>query len=302
MVTHRGITRRSLLGTVLAAPLAFTITAGQAGQTGGMPSMSRIVSMDLLLTELLVTLGLQPIATANVPLYQRLVVDPAIDNTVADLGPLNEPNIEYMLSLRPDHILMADWQALSLEMLGKIAPVTTYPVFAGKTPAVEHVQVLLRRLAMQTDRIAIAETMINNCERAIETASHALSGFDRPVYVCRFNRDGRNVAMFGGNGLIGDMLERLSLRNAFEGRVNASGVTSVTLNRLAENSDAVIIHFDRGAETDAALDRLAHNPIWNAFPAVQAGRIVRMPVIYPNGGVRSAERLAEQMREGLSNV
>jgi iron complex transport system substrate-binding protein len=258
--------------------------------------------MDLLLTELLVTLGRQPVATANIPLYQRLVGDPALDGAVADLGPLNEPNTEYMLSQKPDHILVADWQAASLEMLEKIAPVTAYPVFAGKTPAIEHVQQLLRLIATQTDRLTVAENNISDCERAIETASRALSGFDRPVYVCRFNRDGRNVAMFGGNGLIGDMLKRLNLRNAFEGRVNASGVTSVALNRLAENSDAVLIHFDRGVETDAALDRLAQNPIWNAFPAVRAGRIVRMPVIYPNGGVRSAERLAEQMCEGLSNV
>ncbi len=302
MVTNKTITRRSLLGAALAAPFAFEIPPAQASQPAGMPSISRIVSMDLLLTELLVTLDLQPIATANVPLYQRLVGDPALDSTVADLGPLNEPNIEYMLSLKPDHILMADWQASSLEVLEKIAPVTAYPVFAGKTPAVEHVQGLLRRLSMQTDRRRVADTIIDNCERAIETAARALSGFDRPVYVCRFNRDGRSVAMFAGNGLIGDMLRRLSLRNAFEGRVNASGVTSVALNRLAENSDAVIIHFDRGAETDAALDRLARNPIWQAFPPIRAGRIVRMPVIYPNGGVRSAERLAEQMREGLSNV
>jgi len=302
MVTDKSITRRRLLGAALAAPFAFANTPGQASLTGATPPVSRIVSMDLLLTELLVTLGRQPVATANVPLYQRLVGDPVLDSTVADLGPLNEPNIEYMLSLRPDHILMADWQASSLEMLEKIAPVTTYPVFAGKTPAIEHVQGLLRRLAMQTDRLAVADTIIDTCEKVIETASRALSGFDRPVYVCRFNRDGRNVAMFGGNGLIGDMLKRLSLRNAFEGRVNASGVTSVALNRLAENSDAVLIHFDRGTETDAALDRLAQNPIWNAFPAVRAGRIVRMPVIYPNGGVRSAQRLAGQMREGLSNV
>jgi len=302
MVIDKPITRRRLIGAAFAAPFAFVTTPGNADQSSAKSPMSRIVSMDLLLTELLVTLGQQPVATANVPLYQRLVADPGLNSNVADLGPLNEPNIEYMFSLKPDHILMADWQASSLEALRKIAPVTTYPVFAGKTPAVEHVQAVLRRIASQTDRPAIADQAINDCERAISAASHALAGFDRPIYVCRFNRDGRNVAIFGGNGLIGDMLRRLGLQNAFTGRVNASGVTSAALNRLAEHSDAVIVHFDRGAETDAALGRLSRNPIWSAFPAVRAGRVVRMPVIYPNGGVRSAERLAIQMREGLLDV
>lgn len=302
MVIDRSITRRELLGAALAAPFAFVSTSGRTDQSGDTSSISRIVSMDLLLTELLVTLGQQPVATANVPLYQRLVGDPALDSDVADLGPLNEPNIEYMFSLRPDHILIADWQAPSLDALRKVAPVTAYPVFAGKTPAVDHVQALLRQIAKQTDCSAVADQAINDCERAISAASRSLTGFDRPVYVCRFNRDGRNLAIFGGNGLIGDMLKRLDLQNAFTGRVNASGVTSAALNRLTENSEAVIVHFDRGSETDAALERLSQNPIWNAFPAVRAGRVLRMPVIYPNGGVRSAERLAIQLSEGLSHA
>jgi iron complex transport system substrate-binding protein len=258
--------------------------------------------MDLLLTELLLTLGIQPVAIANVPLYRRLVAEPALSDKVADLGPLNEPSLEYLQILAPDLLLMADWQTAGLDNLNRITKVMPLAVFPKTIPAVTFVQASLRQLAALLGRQKEAEAAIVACEQAIAHARNTLNGLRRPVYVCRFTRDGRNAAVFGGNGMIGDTLARLGLRNAFAGRVNGSGVTSVSLKRLSDVPEAIIIHFDRGAETDRALEHLADSPLWAAFPAVREGRIVRMPVIYPNGGVRSVERLATQLASGLARV
>jgi ferric hydroxamate transport system substrate-binding protein len=262
----------------------------------------RIVSMDLLLTELLLTLGIQPLAIANVPLFRRLVAEPALSDRVADLGPLNEPSLEYLQVLAPDLLLMADWQTAGLDNLSQITKVMPLQVFARTVPAVAFVQALLRQLGELLGRQEDAETAIAACERAISDARADMRDLRRPVYVCRLNRDGRNAAVFGGNGMIGDTLARLGLRNAFAGRVNASGVTTLPLKRLADVPEAIIVHFDRGMETDRALERLAGSPLWNAFPAVREGRVVRMPVIYPNGGVRSVERLATQLASSLAEV
>jgi iron complex transport system substrate-binding protein len=289
--------RRKFMGAALAAPAIFALP----DITNAAPS-KRIVSMDLLLTELLLTLGIQPVAIANVPLYRRLVADPVLSGTVADLGPLNEPSLEYLQILAPDLLLMADWQTAGLDNLSRIAEILPLAVFPKNIPAFTFVQSSLRQLASLLDRQRQAETAIAACELAIADARETLSSLQRPVYVCRFTRDGRSAAVFGGNGMIGDTLLRLGLRNAFTGRVNGSGVTSVSLKRLADAPDAIIIHFDRGAETDRAVERLADSPLWSAFPAVREGRVVRMPVIYPNGGVRSVERLATQLASGLAKV
>lgn len=262
----------------------------------------RLVSLDLLISELLLTIDAAPVATANLPLYRRLVASPAMPDSVEDLGPLNEPNLEFMTRLRPSRILVADWQAPGLESVSRIAPVTPIPVFAGKTPTLTHCENLLNQLAELTGRQEQAAAAIAATQRAIDTARQALSGFNRPVYVCRFNRDGRNIAIFGGNGMLGDVLQRVGLQNAFTGRVNAAGVTSAPLARLADNPDAVIIHFDRGPETDVALDRLERGALWHVLPAVREGRVLRMPVIYPNGGIRSAERFAAQLAERLPSM
>jgi ferric hydroxamate transport system substrate-binding protein len=289
--------RRKFIGAALAAPAIFALP----DIANAAPSQ-RIVSMDLLLTELLLTLGIQPVAIANVPLYRRLVADPVLSDKVADLGPLNEPSLEYLQILEPDLLLMADWQTAGLDNLSKITEILPLAVFPKNIPAVTFVQSSLRQLASLLDRQRQAEAAIAACEQAITDARETLSSLQRPVYVCRFMRDGRSAAVFGGNGMIGDTLLRLGLRNAFTGRVNGSGVTSISLKRLADVPDAIIIHFDRGAETDRAVERLADSPLWSAFPAVREGRVVRMPVIYPNGGVRSVERLATQLASGLAKV
>lgn len=291
--------RRKFIGAALAAPAILALP--DIANAVPVPS-KRIVSMDLLLTELLLTLGIQPVAIANVPLYRRLVADPVLSDKVADLGPLNEPSLEYLQILAPDLLLMADWQTAGLDNLSRITKILPLAVFPKNIPAVTFVQSMLRQLASLLDRQREAEGAIASCEHAIAHARGTLIGLKRPVYVCRFTRDGRGAAVFGGNGMIGDTLVRLGARNAFTGRVNGSGVTSISLKRLADLPDAIIIHFDRGAETDRAVERLADSPLWNALPAVREGRVVKMPVIYPNGGVRSVERLAMQLASGLAKV
>ena len=292
--TGRGIDRRRLLAGALAAPLLL------AGSRGAASTAQRLVSMDLLITELVLTLGVVPLATPNVALYRRLVADPALPEEVRDLGPVAEPNLEYLRYLAPDRILLADWQGAGLENLVHIAPLVPLPVLAGRQPAVAHGEDLLRLVAALVAEPAQADVTIRQCETALAEGAEALRGFPRPVYVCRFNRDGRNLALFGGNGMIGDTLARLGLANAYGGRANGFGVTNAPLLRLAERPEAVIVHFDRGIETGAALARLAQSPVWNALPAAREGRVVRIPVVYPNGGPRSVTRLAQSLASTLS--
>ncbi len=292
--TGRGIDRRRLLAGALAAPL---LLAGSRGVAGAAP---RLVSMDLLITELLLTLGVTPLATPNVALYRRLVADPVLPEEVRDLGPVAEPNLEYLRYLAPDRILFADWQGAGLENLARIAPLVPLPVLAGRRPAVAHGEELLRLVAELVAEPSRADPAIRECETALADAAGALEWFSRPVYVCRFNRDGRNLALFGGGGMVGDTLNRLGLANAYAGRVNGFGVTNAPMLRLAERPEAVIVHFDRGIETRAALSRLAESPVWNALPAVREGRVVRVPVVFPNGGPRSVTRLARALASTLS--
>ncbi|MEO9341149.1 ABC transporter substrate-binding protein [Mesorhizobium sp. SB112] len=279
----------------MSAPFAFAPFRNAFAE-----NKTRLVSLDLLPTELLLTLGVAPIAIANGPLYARLVAEPILPKSVNDLGPLNEPNAEFLQALAPDAILASEWQVSGLAPLKRIAPLIPLATIAPSVSAVDNNIDLMNQLADLTETQGEASLWIRRVETELSAARGAVKArAKRPVYICRFSENGRNVALFGGNGMVGDVVKRLGLSNAWQGRVNASGVTSAGIDQLAENPDAIIVHFDRGRETVQAMRKLAASSIWNALPAVRAGRVVAMPVIYPSGGVYSSIRFARQLVESL---
>ncbi|MDT3380295.1 ABC transporter substrate-binding protein [Labrys neptuniae] len=287
--------RRDMLRAALALP--FMAVMGIPARAASPP---RLVALDLLATELLVSLGVNPVAVANVALYRRLVAKPALADEVMDLGPLLEPNAELLQAIRPDAIVMAAWQAGPLRRLREIAPLVPLDTASAGKSGVAQAIGLLVQLSELTGRKEAAQALASQLEATFAEARTALAGRTRrSLYVGRFAQDGRTVALFGGTGLIGDSLFRLGLVNAWGGRVNGSGVISVGIDQLAGDPEARIVHFDRGEETSNALARLTDNPLWRALPAVKADRLTMMPVIYPNGGVASAMRFARQLAESL---
>lgn len=294
MVARPGLSRRGLLGTALAVPFVLSGTGVRA------TTMPRVVSLDLFATELTLTLGVTPLAVANVPLYRRLVAEPDLAADTTDLGPVTEPNAELLRTLDPDAILLASWQAGGLGILSRIAPLVTVDSISRSEPAIANAIRQIGRLGERFGRADEAGRWTQSLHETLATAKATLADHARrPLYVCRFAENGRNVSIFGGAGMIGDTLAQLGLRNAWQGRVNASGVTSAGIDQLAGEPEARIVHFDRGAETERALAALDGSALWNALPAVRAGRVTMMPVIYPSGGIVSAIRFARQLAASL---
>ncbi|MFE0757434.1 ABC transporter substrate-binding protein [Inquilinus sp. NPDC058860] len=287
--------RRGFLGGIGLA------LAGPARARAQAPGPARRVAcLDLLLTETLLTLGVTPAAVGNIPLYDRLVAEPRLPDGVPDLGPLQEPNLELLQHLRPDLILAPSWAEVGQNDLERIAPVAWLPSFSAEKPALDHARDLLIRVAALTGRDAEARSWSDRADAVLAEARRVIEPWtDRPVYVVRFMEDGRHAAIFGGKGMIGDVLSRLGLRNAWTGRTNVWGTTSIGIEQLAGDAEARLIHFDRGAETERALRQLAASPLWAALPAVRRGRVIEMPVVYPNGGVASAIRFARQLAQVL---
>ena len=260
----------------------------------------RVVCLDLLLTETLLTLDFPPLAVGNVPLYRRLVALPAIPDGTSDLGPFQEPNLELLQALAPDLILAPAWLKAGRAPFARIAPVVWLQTFSKEIGALDNAETLLRHIARLTGREAALGQILQRRDRVFERARNDLTGdADRPLLVVRFMEDGRHAAVFGGKGMIGGVLGRLGLRNAWTGRTNVWGVISIGIEQLAAFPEARLVHFDRGEETARALEQLDASPLWHALPMVRAGRVLAMPVVYPNGGLFSAMRFAEQLAEIL---
>ena len=71
------LTRRAaVFGPLLLGVLSATGTLAQGIRSSAVAG--RVVSLDLLLTEILISLGVRPLAVANIPLYRRLVAEPPV--------------------------------------------------------------------------------------------------------------------------------------------------------------------------------------------------------------------------------
>lgn len=284
---------------MLASPFLACPAWASAERSLGAP---RVVSLDLLVTEQLMTLGAVPLACANIPLYQRLVAAPALPPQVVDVGPLQEPNRELMQALQPDLIIGMAWQSFRQESLGQIAPVDWLPAIDRGTTPLDYIRGQLMRLAARMGRQDRAEAANRALDAALDATRAVLAGGTRrPVYLVRFVEDGRHAAIFGARSMIGDAAARVGLANAWSGRGNGSGVAAIGIEELGQEPTAFIIHFDRGAETRRALARLEQSPLWQALPAVRAGRIVSLPLVHPSGGVTSALRFVRNVEAALQS-
>lgn len=289
-----GLTRRSALRALATAACSAAVSVPGGGARAFGP---RVVSLELQLTELLVSLGAPPVAAADNALYRRLIGEPALPAGVADLGPVQQPNIEFLQMLRPDVIVAPAWEAGGNRSV--LARVARLEVVGDLTPAppLERLNATARRLGELVGRSPEAEALIRDAEAAYGRARVGVSA--QLTLLCRFYEDGRHLAVFGSKSVVGAVAERVGVANAWRGRQSGFGTAVASVEDLAGLGDARIVHFDRGAETARALTRLQRSPLWRALPMVRRNEVFGMAVVHPNGGLASAARLANQLHETL---
>lgn len=291
-----GVSRRVALRTfgTAAASAAFSVCAPRIARAAA----ARVVSLELQLTETLISLGVPPIAAADNALYRRLIGQPDLPETVADLGPVQQPNLEFLQYLAPDVIVAPVWQAGGAQAaLARVAPVEIVGDLSP-APPLDRLYAAVRRLAAIVGREAEAESLIARAEAAFD-AAHVVAS-PQPTFLCRFFEDGRHLAVFGSRSVVGAVAERVGVVNAWTTRQSAFGTAVAAVEDLAAAPDARIVHFRRGAETERALRRLERSPLWLALPMVRRGEVIATPVVHPNGGAASAIRLAAQLVDVLT--
>uniref|UniRef100_UPI00352A8BC5 ABC transporter substrate-binding protein n=1 Tax=Rahnella sp. Larv3_ips TaxID=1896943 RepID=UPI00352A8BC5 len=90
-----GITRRQVLQALALSPLLASMPTFSAST----PDLSRIIALEWLPAELLIALGVMPMAIADIPNYELWVEEPKLAPTVIDVGQRTEPNMEFIQQL-----------------------------------------------------------------------------------------------------------------------------------------------------------------------------------------------------------
>lgn len=124
------ITRRRLLIAMALSPLLWQMRGAQAADV----DPQRVVALEWLPAELLLALGVTPYGVADIPNYRLWVNEPALPDSVIDVGLRTEPNLELLTQMKPSFIVWSAGYGPSPEKLARIAPGRGFTFSDGKRP------------------------------------------------------------------------------------------------------------------------------------------------------------------------
>jgi iron complex transport system substrate-binding protein len=194
--------------------------------------------------------------------------------------------------------------------LERIAPTLTLALSANGVEPWRQIARETRRFARVLDREPQAEAAIAAAVAGLDAArtrfaasgkggkgrSATASASSRPLFVVQFIDD-RHLLVFGPGSLFGDVVARMSLRNAWTGPTNARGYAVIDFTQLAGVADARLVYLE--PLPDAARATLADGVLWHSLPFVRAGAVAGMPKVSPGGALYSAARFARQLADVL---
>ncbi|KAF1072452.1 MAG: Iron(3+)-hydroxamate-binding protein FhuD [Pseudomonas citronellolis] len=264
------------------------------------PALERVVAINWAAAESLLTLGVVPIAISDGSYYDRRMPTGDLPPSVQDIGPYWEPNLELIQALRPQLILADPLPPPIARSLNRLAPTEIVDIFPTRDNVWAGCTRFLQRLAARVNRADAAQAWIDNAEQRLDRCRARLATSQQPpICVAVLNQDGRHATVYGRNSLPQAMLERLGLRNAWQGASSPMGNVLAGIDRLADDPTAHLLYIEIPT-TSARLQSLRQpNELWNHLPAVRQGHAQALGKFFPNGGAASCLYLAERITDYL---
>jgi iron complex transport system substrate-binding protein len=117
-----------------------------------------------------------------------------------------------------------------------------------------------------------------------------------PLLVVQFI-DERHVRVFGRHSLFEAVMQRLGLRNAWQGETNDWGFSVASLEQFLSIPEARLVVVD--PIPVGVSERLQEPGLWQHLPLVQQAPVLHLPAVWSFGGVLAARRFATLLSEAL---
>jgi iron complex transport system substrate-binding protein len=287
--------RRRLLTAMALSPLLFSLP-GRA--IDAPPDITRIAALEWLPIELLLALGIMPLAVADIHNYNLWVEEPKLPASVFDVGQRTEPNLELLQQLKPSLVLLSQGYGPTPQKLQPIAPTMSFGFNdgSGKPLAVarQSLQALAQRLGVETRAVQ----HLAQFDRFMQDARRRLHSYTRQPLLMFSLIDSRHALIIGQKSLFQEVMDQLGIKNAWEGETNFWGTAVVGIERLMAVSNARAIYLDHGNQ--AMMDKVSATPLWRALPFVRQNQLRQVPAVWFYGATLSAMRFCrvlEQVQE-----
>jgi iron complex transport system substrate-binding protein len=301
------MTKRIILATLLMALALPTAKAGglTAVDDAADEPVKRIATLDFITTEIVALLGRDPVAVAGLADYREWVdVANGSVSQSRDLGRRTEPDREILAASQPDLITGATFRHQPLvDGLRRIAPVVLYnwlPSDKSVNP-LDHLRQQVRHLGQRIGRAERAETVLSTMNRALAQQAERLDQADwanQPVLLAQHVRGTDRFNLYTEHSLASAIAREIGLATAWDGDADEFGYQTVGVRTLLELKSAHMLLIAQ--PDDRAFQQLSQSALWQSVPAVEAGRVHRLPPkTWFFGGPKTVSRLARQFTDAL---
>jgi len=261
ILTRAAIVTIAIFGVVVAtADLKVRTTTAIAAGADSIPQ--RIISLVPATTEMLFAMGAGN-RIAAVSDYDRF---PAAVATLPRVGGLLDPNVERVISLRPDLVIVYDTQTDLKQQLDR----ARIPVFRYVHRGLPDIAQTMRTLGERVGSKAAADHAADTMEAQLAAIRARVAGRTRPATLLIFGRDPgalRHINASGGLGFLHDVLELAGGRDVLSD-LNQQSVDMSTEMILHRAPDVILeLHYGDSLKPDRIA---AERKVWNALPSLPA--------------------------------
>ncbi len=294
------LTRRQMM---LGSGLALCAGLSGFGSAAATPA-PRVVAIDWAATEAMLSFGIIPVGLSDTAFYRQRMAAPVLPETVVDVGPFWEINLEALAALKPDFVIATDYNLVMTPRIADVARVELVPSIT--TPNVERYGLAIEILNRVADLCgvspAVPSSVVEDAESRFAKARETVSKHNYAVGIMLPDIGGREMTMYGEGTLPDAVLQKLRLSNVWKGPVNGTGMARVGLDRLVESADAAFLVVDIPSQRVQTERSLQQNTMWKLLTPVRNGRVAWLNQFHPFGGVPSAAHLADLIASALENM
>ena len=300
--------RRRFVATAILSALAVACTRNQAGIEISRPipkNPTRIVALEWVYIEDLLALGIQPIGVADIRGYKQFVnIQPALVDSVVDVGTRQEPSLEAIAQLEPDLILGVELRhELIYDTLSSIAPTllfNPYPPSDGPNQLEEMEQTFLA-IADAVNRRDAGEKVLQNMRQTFKTAQQQLRSADftgSPFLLAHFIPGTSQPRLFTDNAMAVQVLTQIGLKNAWKGEIDRFGFNTVGVEALLAVQQVNLLYVAEAE--DLQWQQFQNNPVWKGLEFVKDSRVYPIGAdTWLFGGPKSAQVLVNKVVTAL---
>lgn len=273
-----------MLRLAIATLVSLLLIALPTAQAPAPARPQRIISLIPAVTEILFAIGAGPqvVAVSSFDEYP-----PEVKN-LQRVGALLDPDLERILSLRPDLVVVYGSQLDLMKQLERAG----IPAYNYRHAALPDVSRTIREVGDRIGHAAEAEALIKKLDAQMTSIRQRVSGRSRPRTMLVVGREIgalRGIYASGGYGFLHDMLEAAGGDDVFAD-VKRESVQATTELILARKPEVILEIRAGAAEAGPIASEIA---VWRTLASVPAVRNGRVQFIVDQRTVVPGPRIAE---------